>query len=100
MRFRKLPLCCECGRCPHRITDVGFTSAHELVLRWWCTGCKRAVYTVRSLSDCWRYCPEPERCEHVEETGRFAFGPEDTRFLHSLGVTLVADEVGPQRIGA
>lgn len=91
MKYRRLSLCCECGRCPNRIKNIGFTAGHELVLHWWCSGCKRAVYVVKSLSDCWRYCPEAEDSEHVEQTGRFAFGPDDTRFLRSLGVTLLAD---------
>lgn len=84
-------MCCECGQRTHRIKNIGFTAGHELVVHWWCSGCKRSVYAVKSLSDCWRSCSEPPDLEHVEQTGRFAFGSDDTRFLRSLGVTLLAD---------
>jgi hypothetical protein len=86
MKYRWISLSCECGRSANRIKNVGFTARYELVLHWRCSGCKRAVYVVKLLSDCWRHCPEPEDVEHVEQTGRFAFGPDDTRFLRSLGV--------------
>jgi len=91
MKYRSFSACCECGRRANRIKDIGFTASHELVVHWWCSECKRAVYVVKSLSDCWRYCPEREGFAHVQQTGRAAFGPEDTRFLRSLGVTLLAD---------
>jgi hypothetical protein len=91
MKYRKLTVCCECGRCANRIKNIGFTARHELVLHWWCSGCKRKVYVIKSLSDCWRQCPEPENSANVEETGQLAFGPDDTRFLRSLGVTLLAE---------
>jgi len=91
MQYRSFSACCECGRRAHRIKEIGFTASHELVVHWWCSGCKRAVYVIRSLSDCWRYCPEREGPAHVEQAGRSAFGPEDTKFLRRLGVTLLAD---------
>jgi hypothetical protein len=50
------------------------------------------VYLVKSLSDCWRRCPEPESFANVEERDRLAFGPDDKRFLRSLGVTLLAEK--------
>ena len=92
MKYRMLSVCCECGRCANRIKNIGFTAQHELVLHWWCSGCKRDVYLVKSLSDCWRCCPEPEGFANVGETVRPAFGPDDTRFLRRLGVTLIAEK--------
>ena len=91
MKYRSLSLRCECGRRANRIKDVGFTAGHELVLHWQCSRCRRFVCVVKLLSDCYRYCPEPENVEHAEQTGQSAFGPDDTRFLRSLGVTLLAD---------
>ena len=91
MKYRRVSLRCECGRRANRIKDIGFTAGHELVLHWRCPGCKRVVYVVKLLSDCWRHCPQPENVQHVEQRGQIAFGPDDTRFLRSVGVTLLAD---------
>jgi hypothetical protein len=88
MKYRRLPVSCECGRCANRIKNIGFTASHELVLHWWCSGCKRSVYLVKSLSDCWRHCPEPRDFGPAGETRQLAFGPDDSEFLRSLGVTL------------
>ena len=91
MKYRRLSLRCACGRRTNRIGDVGFTAGHELVLHWRCSGCKRVMYVVKELSDCWRHCPQPRDAEPVEQPGQLAFGPDDARFLRSLGVTLLAD---------
>ena len=83
MRFRKLHVRCECGRSPAYIRDIGLSAGHELVIRWSCTGCKRQIFVVKSLSDCWQDCPtesdEPEGSEASVTTS-------DRQFLHSLGV--------------
>ena len=78
MTFRQLSLCCVCGRAASRIKQVGLTADHQLVIRWWCPPCKRNVYLVKSLSDCWRDCPKPEDSPEASEP--------DRRFLHELGV--------------
>ena len=85
MRFKKLFFKCECGRSPARIRDVGLTAEHELVVRWRCAGCKRQMYVVKSLADCWREClPEGygQQVPEAEERTTAA----DIQFLHSLGV--------------
>jgi hypothetical protein len=59
-----------------------------LVVHWRCSWCKRAVYRLKPLADCWRKCPETEGLARVEES-EFQFGPDDVRFLHSIGATLL-----------
>jgi hypothetical protein len=85
MTFRKLFFRCECGRSPARVQDVGVTAEHELVIRWWCTVCKRRVFIVKSLSDCWRACPgQSGDSEQAIEAGDP--NTSDVQFLRSLGV--------------
>jgi len=74
MRFRQLSLNCECGRKPASIKSVGFTAANQLVLHWRCPQCRKFIYLLKDLADCWRECPQP----HTES--------EDARFLRSLGI--------------
>jgi hypothetical protein len=72
---------------------VGFTADHQLVLHWRCLGCKKYVYVVKSLSDCWRDCPQQDEAKGVASNDE-VLRENDLRFLRSLGVTL-PDAVEP-----
>ncbi len=93
MRYETLPLHCECGQQATRIREVGLTADHQLVLHWRCVACKKYVYVVKSLSDCWRDCPQEEEHEAVDSPDSL-IGDFDERFLRSLGVAL-PDAVEP-----
>lgn len=96
MRYETLQLHCECGQHTTRIREVGFTADHQLVLHWRCVACKKYVYVVKSLSDCWRDCPQEEQQEEAKpvELPQEVLREHDIRFLRSLGVTL-PDAVEP-----
>jgi hypothetical protein len=93
MRYETLRLICECGQHSTRIREVGFTADHQLVLHWRCLACKKYVYVVKSLSDCWRDCPREEDAKTTAIVDQTLREP-DIRFLRSLGVTL-PDTVEP-----
>lgn len=85
MEYRKLPLSCECGGVPKRISSVGLSATHDLVIQWRCPWCRRNVYLVKSLSECWRDCfaevpVSPSKPDLQVDT------QDDRRFLHSIGV--------------
>jgi len=89
MNYRHLPLQCRCGEVPDHIDEVGFTDAHELVVHWWCSNCRRVVYVSKPLAECWRECPLPEQSlEQRLMTLECGYGPEDTDFLRSVGVRM------------
>jgi hypothetical protein len=95
MRFRQLTFrCAECGGdAPIRIRRVGLTPHHELVVHIWCGGCKRDIYIVKALSDCWRDCPNSE--DNLTVGGQSTddmMRERDARFLHSLGVAIPEEE--------
>lgn len=96
MRYETLQLHCECGQHTTRIREVGFTADHQLVLHWRCVACKKYVYVVKSLSDCWRDCPQEEQQEEAKsvELPKEVLREHDIRFLRSLGVSL-PDAVEP-----
>ncbi|HEY7388174.1 MAG TPA: hypothetical protein VH640_06680 [Bryobacteraceae bacterium] len=95
MRYETLQLSCECGQHTTRIREVGFTADHQLVLHWRCLACKKYVYVVKSLSDCWRDCPQQEEGKQITpHTKESVLRENDLRFLRSLGVTL-PDAVEP-----
>lgn len=96
MRYETLQLHCECGQHTTRIREVGFTADHQLVLHWRCVACKKYVYVVKSLSDCWRDCPQEEQQEEAQpvELPKEVLREHDIRFLRSLGVSL-PDAVEP-----
>jgi len=94
MRYETLQLSCECGQHTTRIREVGFTADHQLVLHWRCLACKKYVYVVKSLSDCWRDCPQEESRQVEESADDTMIREHDARFLRSLGVTL-PDAVEP-----
>ena len=93
MRYETLQLHCECGQQATRLREVGFTTDHQLVLHWRCVGCRKYVYVVKALSDCWRDCPQEEKAKR-REASEDAVQEHDIRFLRSLGVTL-PDTVEP-----
>ena len=93
MRYETLQLHCECGQHTTRIREVGFTADHQLVLHWRCVGCKKYVYVVKSLSDCWRDCPQEDEAKKGNLDSEL-LREHDIRFLRSLGVTL-PDAVEP-----
>ena len=93
MRYETLQLSCECGQHTTRIREVGFTADHQLVLHWRCLACKKYVYVVKSLSDCWRDCPQEEGSKSAVSNDA-VLHEHDLRFLRSLGVTL-PDAVEP-----
>ena len=84
MRFVQLPLYCTCGRAASRIRDVGLTTDHQLVVGWWCSGCKKHVLVVKALADCWRDCPKPKQGRKISPVSKEL--EPDERFLHHLGV--------------
>ena len=94
MRYETLQLNCECGQHTTRIREVGFTADHQLVLHWRCLACKKYVYVVKSLSDCWRDCPQESEEGKAPASNDSAIHEHDLRFLRSLGVTL-PDAVEP-----
>jgi hypothetical protein len=84
MKYRALSFSCECGRAPLRITQVGLTADHQLLIQWWCAECKKMVDALKPLSECWRDWPSnPELPEtfYVEDVEA-----EDARFLQSVGI--------------
>ena len=93
MTYRTLSLQCHCGRPSSSIREVGFTSDHQLVLHWRCVSCKKYVYVVKSLSDCWRDCPQADEVKKGDLDSEL-LREHDIRFLRSLGVTL-PDAVEP-----
>ncbi|HEY2012726.1 MAG TPA: hypothetical protein VGH38_04455, partial [Bryobacteraceae bacterium] len=75
MRFRPLPLICECGQAAETFYAIGFTSEYELVVHWECAACGKLAYMVKPLADCCKECPDPENSPL-----------DDARFLQSLGI--------------
>jgi hypothetical protein len=92
VKFRPMPLICECGFIPIRLRSVGFTSEYELVIHWRCPACAKLVYAVKSLADCCRECPESEDSLEVALLNACS-GPEasDAVFLHRLGIRFPED---------
>ncbi len=91
MDYQALSLRCQCGETPSRIEEVGLSAAHELVIHWWCDGCKRVVYTTMPLTDCWGACPIPDKPGTGEPAVlvRTVNEPSsDADFLRSIGVRL------------
>jgi hypothetical protein len=77
---------CECGRTATKIREVGFTANHHLVLHWRCSGCRKFMYVVKPLADCWRDCPagdgDGSNFPFTEET----IQESDITFLRRMGV--------------
>lgn len=88
MNYRHVPMRCKCGEVPDRIDEVGLTDRHELVVHWWCSRCRKVVYIVKSLAECWQECPTEQdslerRLAQLEALGYCA---EDADFLRRMGV--------------
>jgi hypothetical protein len=92
MKFRQFALCCECGLIPTRIRQVGLSTEHQLVIHWWCMSCRKAMFVVKDLAECWEECPKPDDCgvtaiaAHDLERQR-----DDENFLHRLGICFPGD---------
>jgi hypothetical protein len=88
VKFRQMPLICECGFIPIRLRSVGFTAEYELVVHWRCPACGKLVYAIKSLADCCRECPE--NVESLETALLNACGEatesSDEAFLQQMGI--------------
>lgn len=92
MKFRPFTLRCECGLTSARIKQVGLSPDHQLVIHWWCLRCKKAIYVVKDLTECWKDTPAPEEVEDtVDVRSETDCHRRDERFLHSLGVRFPSD---------
>jgi hypothetical protein len=94
MRFRPIPLVCECGHKPPSFKNVGITSEYELVIHWICPSCNKRVYAVKSLADCCRDCQQIEESAQPVATApgdQKEFRLEDKRFLRALGIRWTED---------
>jgi hypothetical protein len=92
MKFRPFALCCECGLIPVRIRHVGLSTEHQLVIHWWCLGCKKAMYVVKDLAECWEESPTPE--DLAVATVPFIqpdYQQGDVNFLRELGIRYPGD---------
>lgn len=89
VRFLVLPLRCECGLVPAHIKQVGLSAEHQLVIHWRCAHCKKQIYVVKDLADCWQDCPAAMEPREQVTSGLL---PADHEFLHSLGVKFPASE--------
>jgi len=93
MRFRPIPLVCECGHKPPSFKNVGITSEYELVIHWVCPSCNKRVYAVKSLADCCRDCQQIEdgtpAATAVPRDKEFRL--EDKHFLRALGIRWAED---------
>lgn len=94
MTYRTLSLQCQCGRPSSRIREIGFTTDRQLIVHWRCTDCKKHVYALKSLNDCWQDCPSEEELEEREighpeaKLEPAAIEETDAEFLRALGVSL------------
>lgn len=86
MRYQTLALHCECGMPTTRIRDVGFTADHQLILHWLCARCKRHVYALKSLSECWRDCPTHEDVRRIPDAATPVSPETDANFLRAVGI--------------
>jgi hypothetical protein len=90
MSYRHLALNCACGEPPEHIDEVGFTDEHDLVIHWWCSQCRRVVYTTKPLADCWHECPQPkeEAPQPKVKSAPPTYKTDDLVFLRALGIRL------------
>jgi hypothetical protein len=93
MKFRPFFLQCECGLAPARIKQVGLSAEHQLVIHWWCLRCRKAVYVVKDLSECWDASPVPEElgdtpdpCTDLDRRRG------DEGFLHRMGIRFPSED--------
>lgn len=92
MKFRPFNLRCECGLISTRIRQVGLSAEHQLVIHWWCAGCRKAMFVVKDLAECWGECPKPEDAALTSSpTYELERQRGDAKFLHSMGIRFPAD---------
>jgi hypothetical protein len=92
MKFRQFALCCECGLIPTRIRQVGLSTEHQLVIHWWCMGCRKAMFVVKDLAECWENCPSPDEFGVTSVAARDLEGKKgDVNFLHEMGICFPGD---------
>jgi hypothetical protein len=90
MRFQGLSFRCKCGRRPFRITEVGLTSDHQLLVLWWCVGCRKMAGITKPLSECWRECPKHATSKRTMIEGD-GYAGTDADFLAAIGVIFPED---------
>jgi hypothetical protein len=88
MLIKALTLRCQCGRPPIRIKEIGLTANHELAVYWHCAACRRPVYAVKPLTECWVDCPTEKTAAPPLLMAPADQDPADREFLRSLGVRL------------
>lgn len=92
MKFRQFALACECGLVPTRIRQVGLSTEHQLVIHWWCIGCRKAIYVVKDLAECWEDSPKPEDPDITPAPGYDIERQRgDASFLHQMGICFPAE---------
>src|SRR5579872_858147 len=57
--YERIEVTCDCGWHPTRLREVGLTVDRQLVIYWRCSHCRRQVYRIKPLAECWRECPTP-----------------------------------------
>ena len=92
MKFRQFALCCDCGLVPTRIRQVGLSTDHQLVIHWWCMGCRRAMFVVKDLAECWEECPKPDDLKVTSVSAEdLQCQQGDVSFLHRMGIRYPGD---------
>jgi len=82
MGYRAMQLACYCGAVPERILEVGYTSARNLVVHFWCSACSRVLFVSMSPEECAEACPQEDTYAERQAA------TEDARFLQSLGIAV------------
>ena len=88
MVYLTLSLECECGRTAASVQEVGFTSDHQLILRWHCGNCNKRAYVLKPLDECWKECPSGVKPSEPAPADPAAIEESDAKFLQALGVKL------------
>jgi len=92
MKFRQFALACECGLVPTRLRQVGLSTDHQLVIHWWCIGCRKAMYVVKDLAECWEESPSASDPDIVPARAYDAgLHRHDEKFLHEMGICFPGD---------
>jgi len=92
MKFRPFALSCECGVTPTRIKQVGLSANRQLVIHWWCLRCRKSIYVVRDLRQCWEESAGAEDLDGDAGISTEASVPGgDAQFLQSMGIRFPAD---------
>ena len=77
---------------PARIKQVGLSADHQLVIHWWCLRCRKAIYVVKDLRQCWEESGGAEDLAGCGEISAEAFAPGgDARLLENMGIRFLAD---------